>query len=672
MRLDLRTPGFGVTAWALAAAITMGGECRAAARWEPIGPEGGSVVALAFDAAGAWTLYAGLDEGGVWRSTDGGATWSAAQGGLPPGTIRTLAADPGTAGTLYVGRSGDGVWKSADGGGSWTQVAATLGGLAADVRVLRFDPTSHALWAGLAPQNGQASVYRSDDGGAHWTAIDLGVAGVQVTALVFGGGDVYIGTFGSGLFRGASSGGPWTPLFAGESVHALAFGGGALFATADSGLSVSRDRGATWDLLIAPPVIIPGRPPNRLFLGEIALSPADPQLLYVAFRLQLGLTPPVSGLYRSTDGGVTYGPVGGGFPSAQPRALFFDPGVQGRLLAAPGALGVWSSADGVSGWRSGNWGLRAAPVGRVLADPKRPGVLYAGGTSQGLVRTLDGGASWSPVNGGGAVDDPQALDPGQPATLYAFGNIATGRALFKSRNGGRSWALLLGAPILSFTLDPRHPKTLFAGGSGGFSNPLLRSDDGGATWTQGIVSCTFPYHLAVAPTGEVYAGGGSFCGILGTAFGGVDRSDDGGKTFLNRRDGLPIIPIPFSLVVDPRRPATLYGGFQGLFQQETGPTPANRVFRSRDRADRWEVVAGLAELDVPVVDISFPPSGPNTIWIASTGQGIWRSGDAGETFRPVAVPGLPTRIVFDLEFDRRSPAVLYAATPGGLFRLAND
>jgi hypothetical protein len=652
------------------AAVLMGSECHAATRWEPIGPEGGTGVALAFDAAGAQTLYAGLEEGGVWRSADGGATWSAAQGGLPPGTIQTLAADPQSAGTLYVGRRDDGIWRSADGGRSWTQAAASLGGLVADVRILRFDPTSHALWAGLAPKVGQASLFRSGDGGDSWAPVDLGAAGLPVTALALGAGDVFAGTSGRGVFRGSTTGDSWVSVLASTSVSSLAWGGGRLYAATDSGLSVTRDRGATWDLLIAPPESIPSRPPNRFSLGEIALSPDDPDLLYIAFHLQLGLLPPVSGLYRSRDGGVTHDAVGGGFPSLQPRALLFDPAVRGRILAAPGPLGVWSSADGVSGWRSGNRGLRAAPVSKVLADPKRPGVLYAGGTSQGLVRTLDGGASWLPVNGGGAIDDPQALDPDQPATLYAFGNIATGRALFKSRNGGRSWALLLGAPTLSFTLDPRHPKTLFAGGSGGFSNPVLRSDDGGASWTQGIVSCTFPFHLAVAPTGEVYAGGSSWCGILGTAFGGVDRSDDGGKTFLNRRDGLPpILPVPFSLVVDPRRPATLYGGFQGLFQREAGLEGANRLFRSRDRADHWEAVAGP---DMPVLDISFPPSGPNTIWIASSGQGTWRSGDAGETFRPVGVPGLPTRIVFDLEFDRRSPATLYAATPGGLFRLASD
>ncbi len=48
---------------------------------------------------------------------------------------------------------------------------------------------------------------------------------------------------------------------------------------------------------------------------------------------------------------------------------------------------------------------------------------------------------------------------------------------------------------------------------------------------------------------------------------------------------------------------------------------------------------------------------------------IWRSGDAGESFRAVLASGLPTDTIFDLEFDRRSPASLYAATPGGHFRL---
>jgi photosystem II stability/assembly factor-like uncharacterized protein len=656
---------------ALTAWVAWGREGQAASRWEAIGPEGGSVVALAADAGDPHTLYAGVAEGGVWRSADGGLSWSAAIGNLPPGTLRSLIADPEAPGTLYLGRGSDGIWKSGDGGRSWAPVATALGGAPADVRVLRFDPASGALWAGLAPRPGQASLYRSPGGTGPWVPVDLGAPDLTVTALAFGGGAAFAGTVTGGVLRGSATGESWVPVLPGLSVSSLAWGGGRLYAATGSGFWVTRDQGANWTLLIVPPPVIPQLPPNRLILGALAVDPRDPDLFYLGYRLQRGFSPPVSGLYRSRDGGASVESVAGGYPDFDPAALLFDPAVPGRLLAGPGPLGVWSSPDGVSGWRSGNRGLRAGSASRVLADPKRPAILYAGGTDRGLVRTLDGGATWQTVNGGGAIDDPRALDPEQPATIYAFGNAATGPALFKSRNGGRSWAVLLGDP-LSFALDPRRPKTLFAGGAGGRSNPIFRSDDGGLTWQQGVVGCTFPFHLAVAPTGEVYTGGSSFCGIGGTVQGGVDRSDDGGKTFVNRRDGLPAIPVPSALAVDPRRPATLYGGFHGAILQVVTLTFLDRVFRSRDRADHWEAVAGLAALQAPALDFAFPPVGPNTIWVASGGQGIWRSGDAGATFRPVATPGLPTATVFDLEFDRQRPATLYAATPGGLFRLVDE
>lgn len=674
MRNRRRPFGPNLTACALAtlaACLGGGSEAGAASRWEAIGPEGGSVIALAADSGDGSIFYAGLTEGGVWRSDDGGVSWSSAMGGLPPGTLHSLVADPEEAGALYLGRGSDGVWRSGDGGRSWAPVATALGGSPADVRVLGLEPATHALWAGLAPRPGQASLYRSPGGGAPWVPLDLGTPGLTVTALSFGGGAAFVGTLAGGVFRGSATGESWVSVLPGLSVGSLAWGGGRLYAATDSGFWVTSDQGAHWTLVIAPPPVIPQLPPNRLFLGALALDPRDPGHFYVGYRLQRGLTSPVFGLYTSRDGGASVRSVAGGFPDAEPGALLFDPAAPGRLLAAPGSLGVWSSPDGLSGWRSGNRGLRAGTVTKVLADPKRPAILYAGGTDRGLVRTLDGGVTWQPVNGGGAIDDPQALDPEQPATIYAFGNDATGRALFKSRNGGRSWQVLLGDP-LSFALDPRRPKTLFAGGAGGLSNPVFRSDDGGLTWKQGVVSCTFPNHLAVAPTGEVYTGGNSFCGIGGTVQGGVDRSDDGGKTFVNRRDGLPAIPVPSALAIDPRRSATLFGGFQGAILQAGTLTFFDRVFRSRDRADHWEAVEGLAALGAPALDFAFPPVGPNTIWVASGGQGVWRSGDAGETFRPVATPGLPTATVFDLEFDRRVPATLYAATPGGLFRLVNE
>jgi len=114
--------------------------------WTSIGPEGGNVSALAIDPATPATLYAGTS-GGVFKSTDGGANWSAVNTGLTATNIQALAIDPATPTTLYAGTWGGGVFKSTNGGESWSAVNTGLTNT--DVRALAIDPDTPAtLYAG--------------------------------------------------------------------------------------------------------------------------------------------------------------------------------------------------------------------------------------------------------------------------------------------------------------------------------------------------------------------------------------------------------------------------------------------------------------------------------------------------------------------------------------------
>lgn len=133
----------------------------------------------------------------VFRSVDGGASWVAADSGLPGEagkSVAVIAADPEDPRALYVGMGdgADGVWKSVDAGDSWQP--AGLGGLA--ITALAFPPVSGALWAGTPDK-----VFRSADGGASWQ--DRGGArGLFPRSLLFdplnrrvyaaGGGGVWV------------------------------------------------------------------------------------------------------------------------------------------------------------------------------------------------------------------------------------------------------------------------------------------------------------------------------------------------------------------------------------------------------------------------------------------------------------------------------------------------
>ena len=115
--------------------------------WENIGPEGGTVHALAIDPQTPTTLYAGTDSGGVFKSTDGGASWSAVNNGLTAAWVLALAIDPQTPTTLYAGTYGGEVFKSTNGGASWSAVNNDL--TAAWVWDLAIDPqTPTTLYVG--------------------------------------------------------------------------------------------------------------------------------------------------------------------------------------------------------------------------------------------------------------------------------------------------------------------------------------------------------------------------------------------------------------------------------------------------------------------------------------------------------------------------------------------
>ncbi|MBI1922622.1 hypothetical protein HYR99_00075 [Candidatus Poribacteria bacterium] len=114
--------------------------------WTPIGPEGGWVEALAVTPNGS-LLYAGTGSGGgVFRSTDGGNSWTAVNSGLTDVDVRALAICPDTPTTMYAGTNAGGVFRSTDGGDHWTAVNTGLTNFS--VWALAIRPDTPILYAG--------------------------------------------------------------------------------------------------------------------------------------------------------------------------------------------------------------------------------------------------------------------------------------------------------------------------------------------------------------------------------------------------------------------------------------------------------------------------------------------------------------------------------------------
>jgi photosystem II stability/assembly factor-like uncharacterized protein len=394
-----------------------------------------SIGALAIDSINPAIVYVGLGSGGlingVYKTTNGGITWSA--GGLLRGPINLLTIDPSQTATLYAVVNV--VVKSTDGGNTWYGT-----GLLNSTAALAIHPNNSTIYAGS-----RTGASRSIDGGASWTEINSGITNTSVSAVAIDPSNpATIYAAGNGLFKSASTGRSWTRINVGipDSVSALALDpsnpavlyAGVGGAGPGDGVYKSIDGGTTWKGLW-----------NGTARGirSLVVAPSTPAIMFAVTG---------RGFYRSNDAGLNWTFVNvatqGPFPTP-PQVALFDP-ANSAIAYAGTRLGVFKSTDGGDTWTAINNGLTIADssdlpvvpgIPAMVIDPVNPSILYAAAAGlAGLVfKSTDGGESWNLTNSGlpDTFIQHLAIDPASPATLYA----ATGAGVFKTIDGGASWAI---------------------------------------------------------------------------------------------------------------------------------------------------------------------------------------------------------------------------------------
>jgi photosystem II stability/assembly factor-like uncharacterized protein len=342
--------------------------------WAGLGPGGGLVRALAPDPQNPGTLYAGKD-GGVFKSTDGGAHWSAMMAGLTSTNISVLAIDPRDSNTVYAGTEGGGVFKSTNGGAHWSPINTGLiiRWDAAYVIAFAIDPSDpNILFAGTWG----VGVFKSTDGGAHWTPMTTGLTTSYVYMLVIDplNPDIlYAETHGGGVFKSTDGGTLWVPM--------------------NTGLT-------------------------NLYAAPLVIDPLVPDTLYVGGG---------NGVFKSTNGGAEWSALIGSYVPA----LAIDPSNPSTVYAGSWGNGVYKSTDGGAHWSIMTSGLDTL-VAVLAVDPFEPNTLYAG-TLTGVYKSTDGGKHWDAINqvGPDLSISPKSIDFGdvsvgnssdQTITLKNLGN----------------------------------------------------------------------------------------------------------------------------------------------------------------------------------------------------------------------------------------------------------
>jgi photosystem II stability/assembly factor-like uncharacterized protein len=447
------------------------------ATWSQVIPASSTTTScyLTIDPLNPSTVYAGITDGGINKSTDGGTNWSYL--GLKTDQIRSLAIDPLTPSILYAATF-SGVFKSTDGGANWLLInRVTTTGVLTQIAV---DPINSAnIYASTSYNSG---LFKSTNGGENWVPIPFNPSDGNVQAFAFSSQNsaiIYIAT-NKGVFKSTNSGMAWNAAshnLIAAGIEALAIDlqnpstlyAGIYF----GGAAKSIDAGRSWRSLNLPIS-------SMDTVNTLLVDPQNAATVYATAS---------SGLCKSDNGGETW--------ACQSSltgiwALAFDPFDRTTLYGG--------TYDGQfikithSGLEWSSYKATDAVINSVAVDPLMPSILYLG-TGSGAMKSTNGGISWQSINTGLPSTTVMALaiDPISPATLYA----CTYNGIYKSTDAGANWntAGSLGyLSAYSVAISPITPTTLYVGTSGG----IYESTDSGSSWRYLSAGSSYPGFSALA------------------------------------------------------------------------------------------------------------------------------------------------------------------------------
>jgi|CXWL01.1.fsa_nt_gi photosystem II stability/assembly factor-like uncharacterized protein len=543
------------------------------------------------------------------------------------GRVSALDAVAGDRLTLYVGAASGGVWKSDDGGVRFKPIFDKYNPSVGDLKVDPKNPKT--IWVGTGETWVRNSVsvgdgiYRSTDGGDNWQK--LGLEKTERIARV--------------------------AIDPADSTRVFACALGPLFNDSDDrGVYVTKDAGKTWEKTLQ------GAPDTGC--ADLSIDPKDGKVVFAAMW-QHRRSPdffnsggPKSGLFKSTDGGLT--------------------------------------------WRKLTNGLPAGDLGRIAVEvsPAKSSVVYASveAKQSGLYRSEDAGETWTLMSNASVVAGRPFYysrlvgDPKNPSRIYKMSTVAA-----TSDDGGRTWSSLSGnfhVDVHALWINPKNTDELFMGSDGG----AYHSWDRGNRWlfVENLPLSQY-YHVAVDMEFpfNVYGGlqdNNSWWGPSRASgpIGNRDwRSISGG-------DGFWVFP-------DPLDEDLVYSEYQGgnIFrssrktgeQKDIKPSPvvgdpkyrfnwntpihlsptqkgvlyigAQFLFRSNDRGESWQKISadlttndpkkqrqlesgGLtrdnstAENNTTIFAISESPKNPSVIWVGTDDGNLQVTRDGGKTWTNVA------------------------------------
>ena len=543
----------GGDSWEHLAESTFGGRCFSAIVIDPTDTD---VLYASITRAGGFPELAAAKghpgatgDLGVFRSTDGGVSWSRLANS-PNVSTTSLVMDPSNPSRLFagVGRifggSQNGIWRSTDGGTTWTKLA---GGLPSSNQIGRVtvaiapsQPSRlYALLTRPSDANGGSAStlggWRSDNGGNTWTSIP--VPSIQATygwylsvvsVMPTDPNTVFMG--GLSLVRSINSGSSWASVTPPHvDMHALAWdASGRLVAGDDGGVHRSTNLGNSWSSLNS------GLGTTQFYAG-LSTHPTNDEIFLGGLQ--------DNGTVRRSNDTTSWSHVLGGDggwtqidPQNASRAFAEFQGTGNLYRSTNGGLSFSWSGSGISG------SDRNCFLPPCLIDPTDSNRVFYG--TQRVYRSLNGGSSWSPISGdlsaGAGAIRALALSPADTNVLWAATND---HRVLVSTNGGSSFTLRLtgsnGWPRVTREIfaHPTDPGTAYLAVASYGMAQVRRTLDYGQTWTDldaGLPDV--PVNVVAVdpgPTDTIYAGTDQ----------GVWFTLDDGVTWRRYGSGMPRVPV---------------------------------------------------------------------------------------------------------------------------------